>query len=83
LTARCPCSRLLKGRELSYFGDADKATFRRRLHFRWSGGEERDEVSGTGWADLREDGCLKGEIVYNNGDETTFIATPWPFSAAC
>ncbi|AMK19567.1 hypothetical protein K663_15945 [Sphingobium sp. MI1205] len=31
MTARCPCSRLLKGCELSYFGDADKATFRRRL----------------------------------------------------
>jgi hypothetical protein len=31
LTARCPCSRLLKGRELSYSGVGNKAASRRRL----------------------------------------------------
>ena len=31
LTARCPCSCLLKGRELSYSGAGNKVTFRRRL----------------------------------------------------
>jgi hypothetical protein len=25
----------------------------------------------------------QGEIAYDNGDETTFIAEPWPFSVAC
>ena len=33
MTARCPCSRLLKGRELSYSGAGNKAAFRRRLLF--------------------------------------------------
>ena len=53
------------------------------IDFDWNGGEEGDQVSGTGWADLREDGRLEGEIAYHNGDETTFIAAPWRFSAAC
>lgn len=50
----------------------------------WNGADEGDQVCGEGWADLREDGYLEGEISYHNGDETTFIASPWvPFSAAC
>jgi len=53
------------------------------IDFEWSGADEGDQVSGTGWADLHEDGSLEGEIAYNNGDETTFIAAPWPFSATC
>jgi len=53
------------------------------IDFDWNGGEEGDQVSGTGWADLRDDGHLEGETAYHNGDETTFIAAPWPFSAAC
>ena len=36
----------------------------------------------TGWADLRDDGGLEGEIAYDNGDDTSFIAKPWDFSAA-
>ncbi|TWC95656.1 hypothetical protein FB595_1661 [Sphingobium sp. AEW010] len=31
MTARCPCSHLLKGRELSYSDAGNKAAFRRRL----------------------------------------------------
>jgi hypothetical protein len=54
------------------------------IDFEWNGADEGDQVSGDGWADLREDGCLDGEIAYNNGDETTFIAALWArFSAAC
>ncbi|MDR3400984.1 MAG: hypothetical protein P4L99_00685 [Chthoniobacter sp.] len=54
------------------------------IDFEWNGADEGDQVSGDGWADLREDGCLEGEIAYHNGDETTFIAAPWVrFSAAC
>ena len=54
------------------------------IDFDWNGSDEGDQVSGTGWADLREDGCLEGEIAYHSGDETTFIAAPWErFSAAC
>jgi hypothetical protein len=54
------------------------------IEFDWSGADEGDQVSGAGWADLREDSCLEGEIAYHNGDETTFIAAPWAgFSADC
>lgn len=47
------------------------------IDFEWNGADEGDQVSGDGWADLRDDGCLEGEIAYHNGDETTFIAEPW------
>jgi hypothetical protein len=54
------------------------------IDFEWNGAEEGDQVQGEGWADLRDDEHLEGEIAYHNGDETTFIAAQWPpFSAAC
>jgi hypothetical protein len=28
------------------------------IDFEWNGADESDQVTGTGWADLREDGCL-------------------------
>lgn len=49
----------------------------------WNGSDEGDQVHGTGWADLCDDGRLHGEIAYDNGDKTTFLAKPSPFSAAC
>ncbi len=49
------------------------------VDFDWTGADEGDQVTGTGWADLRDDGWLEGEIAYDNGDDTTFIAKPWPF----
>lgn len=54
------------------------------IDFEWNGADEGDQVRGEGWADLRDDGCLEGEISCHNGDESTFIAAPWePFSATC
>jgi hypothetical protein len=54
------------------------------IDFKWNGADEGDQVAGDGWDDLRDDGCLEGEIAYHNGDETTFIAVPWArFSAPC
>lgn len=54
------------------------------IYFEWNGADEGDQVSGDGWADLRDDGCLEGEITYHNSDETTFIAEPWNhFPANC
>lgn len=47
------------------------------IDFEWNGADEGDQVSGDGWADLRDDGCLEGEIAYHNGDDTTFIAQRW------
>lgn len=53
------------------------------IEFDWNGSDEGDQVQDNGWADLCEHGSLEGEIAYDNGDDTTFIAVPWPFSAAC
>lgn len=53
------------------------------VDFDWNGSDEGDPVQGSGSADVRDDGSLEGEIAYDNGDETTFTAVPWPFSAAC
>lgn len=53
------------------------------IDFDWNGSDEGDPGQRTSWADIRDDGHLEGEIAYGNGDETTFIAKPWPFSAAC
>ena len=33
-----------------------------------------DEVSGSGWAELNDDGTLNGEISFHLGDESTFKA---------
>jgi len=53
------------------------------IEFDWNGSNEGDQIQGNGWADLCEDCSLQGQIAYDNGDDTTFIAVPWPFSAAC
>ncbi|MDG5973024.1 hypothetical protein JAGODDHD_03794 (plasmid) [Sphingomonas paucimobilis] len=53
------------------------------IEFDWNGSDEGDQIQGNGWADLCEDGSLEGEIAYDNGDQTTSIAEPWHFSAAC
>src|SRR5262249_32747375 len=44
------------------------------VEFTWEGNDEMEEASGHGWAELRKDGSLKGEICLDNGDEITFIA---------
>lgn len=56
----------------------------KHIEFSWGGSDEMDEVSGDGWAELREDGALEGEICFQNGDETPFIARRWDNSStAC
>ena len=45
--------------------------------FDWLGLDDGDEVNGTGSITLMTDGTIKGEFVYDNGDETTLKARPW------
>ena len=45
--------------------------------FTWSGNDEMDEVAGDGWAELRDDGILEGQICFQNGDEADFTARRW------
>jgi hypothetical protein len=54
------------------------------ISFTWTGNNEMDEAFGEGWAELQHDGSLMGEIIFHEGDQSTFIARPWAtFSAAC
>ena len=54
------------------------------IEFTWSGNDEMDEASGDGWAELQDDGTLQGQICFQRGDETDFIARRWnTFSTAC
>jgi hypothetical protein len=47
------------------------------LSFTWEGNDEMDEASGDGWVKLQKDGSLKGEIRFQNGDDSSFKARPW------
>ena len=45
--------------------------------FTLEGQDEMEQTSGEGWAELLPDGSLEGEICFQNGDESSFIATKW------
>jgi hypothetical protein len=61
-----------------YASDSDS------IAFDWDGADEMDEACGQGWAELRGDGSLVGEIGFHNGDESGFIARRWDTSStAC
>ena len=47
------------------------------IEFTWYGNDEMHEACGDGWAELREDGTLEGQICFQGGDEADFIAHPW------
>ena len=53
------------------------------IHFTWEGNDEMDDASGEGWAELHDDGSLRGEISFHHGDESSFTATRWTSSTAC
>lgn len=44
------------------------------VFFTWQGFEEMDEVSGSGNAELLDDGRLEIEFAYHNGDEAILTA---------
>ena len=44
------------------------------IGFTWAGFDEMDEVSGTGSAELRDDGSLQIEFHYHLGDEAVLKA---------
>jgi hypothetical protein len=53
------------------------------IDFTWSGSDEGDEVQGSGYAELLDDGSLQIEIEYQDGDEATLKAIRPTSSAAC
>lgn len=53
------------------------------VFFTWSGFDEMDEVSGSGSAELLEDGSLEIEFAYHLGDDAVLKAERATSSAAC
>jgi hypothetical protein len=53
------------------------------VEFTWEGNDEMEPASGTGWADLQDDGSIEGEISLNNGDDIAFLARRATSSTAC
>ena len=53
------------------------------IGFAWAGFDEMDEVSGTGSAELRDDGSLQIEFEYHLGDEAILKAVRDPSSTPC
>ena len=56
---------------------------RSMVFFTWAGFEEMDEVSGSGSAELLDDGTLEIEFTYHLGDEATLKAKRQTSSTAC
>ena len=46
----------------------------RTVFFRWSGFDEGDEMSGSGSADLADDGSLEIDLSFDNGDDAVLKA---------
>ena len=45
-----------------------------RTEFTWEGFDEGDEISGRGWASLKDDGTLVGRMYFHMGDNSGFSA---------
>jgi hypothetical protein len=56
---------------------------RSTVFFTWAGFEELDEVSGTGSAEMQDDGSLEIAFAYHLGDEAILKAVRAPSSTAC
>jgi len=56
---------------------------RSMVFFTWAGSDEMDEVTGSGSAELLEDGTLEIEFAYHLGDEAVLKAERATSSAAC
>ncbi|EAQ33601.1 hypothetical protein NB311A_00070 [Nitrobacter sp. Nb-311A] len=44
------------------------------VEFTWDGSDEMEPATGHGWAEVRADGSLEGEISLEGGDHISFIA---------
>jgi hypothetical protein len=44
------------------------------VEFSWQGKDERDDVSGRGWATIQSDGTLRGRLYFHQGDDSAFTA---------
>jgi hypothetical protein len=51
--------------------------------FTWAGFDEMDQVSGTGSAELKDDGTIEIAFAYHLGDEAVLKAERTTYSTAC
>ena len=58
-------------------GGIDAGYGTRTADFTWQGNDEMDEASGSGSAELEDDGTLTGEISFHRGDDLAFKARRW------
>jgi len=56
---------------------------RSTVFFTWAGFDEMDDVTGSGTADLQDDGSLEIAFAYHLGDEAILKAVRAPSSTAC
>ena len=55
-------------------GFIDGACHGDAVEFGWQRNDEMEPAEGDGWAELKDDGSLEGEICLLNGDNIPFIA---------
>ena len=53
------------------------------VFFTWAGFDEMDDVSGSGAAELQDDGSLEIAFAYHRGDEAVLKAERMTSSTAC
>lgn len=46
----------------------------KRFEFTWSGNDECDPASGSGWVRVKSPNILEGEFRIHQGDDSTFLA---------
>jgi hypothetical protein len=56
---------------------------RNMVFFTWAGFEEGDEFTGSGSAEINDDGTIEIEFAYHLGDEALLKAEPVSSSTAC
>ena len=61
-------------RVIAILADVNARFVRNGVSFTWAGASELDPIAGTGRAGLAKDGRLKGTLVINGGDKSTFLA---------
>lgn len=63
--------------------DLDLEYSRNMIFFNWAGRDEMDDISGSGSAELHDDGSLEIEMNYHHSEEAILKAVRTTSSTAC
>jgi hypothetical protein len=61
-------------RMIAVEGDLDCRFDGSRVEFSWIGHDEGDACNGRGWAEIGDDGVMRGRIYFHQGDDSSFVA---------